>query len=433
MPWTPRRATLTGVTGEGSTAGEGAVIELDVGPPAHGGHCVARTDGRVVFVRHALPGERVRARLTEAGAGRRFWRADAVEILDPAADRVPSAWPEAGPGGVGGGELAHVALPAQRRWKARVVSDTLRRIGGVQRDVEVEAVPGDDARGGLGWRTRVELTADARGRAGMFRHRSHEVLALEDMPLAAPAIAELGLLRRRWRPGTRIEAVAPVGGDRALVLADGEPVRGTRRSVREVVTYHDRRAVFRVWGGGFWQVHDRAPRILVEAVLEALGLGPRVPGSPDGAWPGAPSHVLDLYAGAGLFAVPIAAALGGSGRVDAVEADPRGVRDARRNVHGVPQVVLHEGAVDRVLPGLGPAGPHAVVLDPPRAGAGRAVMASLLGRCPDRVVYVACDPAALARDLAAAAEHGYRLRSLRTLDLFPHTHHVECVAVLGPR
>lgn len=395
----------------------GKVVELDVGPPAHGGHCVARLEGRVVFVRHAIPGERVRARLTEHGHGKRFWRADAVEILDPSPDRVPSVWPAAGPGGVGGGELGHVRLPAQRRWKAAVVEDTLRRIGGVERAVTVDEVPGDDARGGLGWRTRVELTADSRGRAGMFRYRSHEIVPLTGMPLAGAAIAGLDLFTRRWPPRSRIDAVSPVGGDNPLVLVDGVPVRGDRRTVREVVRTAHGDYTYRVSASGFWQVHDGAARLLVAEVLGAARLAPG-------------DRVLDLYSGAGLFSLPLADAVGTSGRVDAVEGDARAVRDARRNVHGRPQVLLHSGDVASVLAGLAGDAVDVAVLDPPRAGAGAEVMTALAGLAPPRIVYVACDPAALARDLRIAATLGYRLGSLRAYDLFPHTHHVECVAVL---
>jgi tRNA/tmRNA/rRNA uracil-C5-methylase (TrmA/RlmC/RlmD family) len=395
----------------------GEVVLLEIGPAAHGGHCVARLDGRVVFVRHTLPGEVVRARMTEVGGSRRFWRADAVDILEPSADRVPSVWPTAGPGGVGGGELAHVALPAQRRWKAGIVTDVLRRIGGIEREVDVEAAPGDDARGGLGWRTRITLAVDPRGRAGMYRYRSRDVIPLRDMPLAAPAIADLDLFGRRWPAGSRIEAVAPVGGDRPLVLLDGEPLKGERRAVRERVVLAGREHVYKVSGSGFWQVHDAAPAVLAEAVLQAAG-------------PLEGAHVLDLYAGSGLFTVPLAEAVGAHGHVDAVEGDVRAVRDARRNVHALPRVAVHGGDVAEVIGDLA-VGPGAVVvLDPPRTGAGAEVTAAIAATEPARIVYVACDPAALARDLRVAASRGYGLTSLRAVDLFPHTHHVECVAVL---
>jgi tRNA/tmRNA/rRNA uracil-C5-methylase (TrmA/RlmC/RlmD family) len=422
------------------------VVELTVGPVAHGGHCVARLEddgasggsarpgdgpgrGRVVFVRHALPGERVRVRLTETAADASFWRADAIEVLEASPDRVPSAWPEAGPGGVGGGELAHVALPAQRAWKAAVVQEQLRRLAKDERDVVVEAVPGDDERGGLAWRTRIDLVADDSGRAGMLGHRSHTVHALTGMPLASEAIADLGLFDRRWPKGARIEAVAPAG-DAPIVLVDGVPQSGgrpdtrpnARTTVREHLRLGSREYTYRVAADGFWQVHREAPGVLATAVLEALG-------DVDGA------TVLDLYAGAGLFTLPLADAVGESGEVVSVEGDDRAVRDARRNVHDRRNVELHSGEVAWVLSGAVDADSDvvhadAVVLDPPRVGAGRAVVGAIADLRPERVVYVACDPAALARDVSYLAEAGYALTGLRALDLFPMTHHVECVAVL---
>ncbi|MFC4555905.1 class I SAM-dependent RNA methyltransferase [Georgenia faecalis] len=405
------------------------LVELVVGPPAHGGHCVARSaDGPVVFVRHTLPGERVRARVTQAR--RQFWRADAVEVLEASPDRVPSVWPEAGPGGVGGGELAHVALDAQRRWKTTVLREALTRIGhldldGLEGEVAVEGLPGDDEAGGLGTRTRIELVVDADGTAGMFRHRSHDVVPLSSMPLAVPAIAELGLFAPgRWshlRPGTRLDVVAPSVGA-PLVLVDGEPEasgRGPARgSVREVVPTAFGDLTYRVRASGFWQVHRRAAPVLVDAVLGALRPTPG-------------ERLLDLYSGAGLFTLPLVTAVGESGRVDAVESEPRAVTDARRNLHAHAGAALHEARVDPAsLVALGGDPVDGVVLDPPRAGAGPAVMDALADLAPQRVVYVACDPAALARDLQVATARGYRLRTVRGLDLFPHTHHVEAVALL---
>ncbi len=401
----------------------GAGPTLRVGPVAHGGHCVARHEGRVVFVRHTLPGELVRVALTDARPEARYWRGDAVEVLEPSPDRVPSPWPEAGPGGVGGGELGHVALPAQRTWKAAVVAEQLRRLAGLDLAVTVEAAPGETD--GLGWRTRVELVADAEGRAGMHRHRSHDVQALAAMPLAAAEMDVSALLARRWPPGARITAVAPVGGDRPLVLVDGTPWGASgpdrrptaRASVRERATVAGREHVWRVAGTGFWQVHRAAPTVLAGAVADAVGERPG-------------ARVVDLYAGAGLFTAPLADLVGEAGRVDAVEGDATALRDARRNLHDRPWVSLHGGSVAAALSESVPERADVVVLDPPRVGAGRDVVAAVAARGAGRVVHVACDPAALARDVALFAEHGYRLSGLRALDLFPMTHHVEAVAVL---
>jgi tRNA/tmRNA/rRNA uracil-C5-methylase (TrmA/RlmC/RlmD family) len=424
-------------------SGSGGLVELEIGRVAHGGHCVARLavddgadqtsggkpGGRVVFVRHTLPGERVLARLTDSAPDSTFWRADAIEILEASPDRVPSAWPAAGPGGVGGAELAHVALGAQRRWKASVVAEQLLRLAKIEREVVVEAAPGDDERGGLGWRTRIDLVADGSGRAGMRGIRSHDAHALTDMPLASEAIASLGLFDRTWRAGSHLEAVAPANGGTPIILVDGVPFAGgtadtrpnARTSVRETFEVDGREYTFRVAADGFWQVHREAPSVLTGAVLAGLG-------DVDGA------TVLDLYAGAGLFTLPLADAVGPTGEVVSVEGDARAVADARRNSHDRSNIELHHGEVARVLAGTIDADSDvihadAVVLDPPRSGAGRKVIASIAELRPERIVYVACDPAALARDVSYLAEAGYALRGLRAFDLFPMTHHVECVAV----
>jgi tRNA/tmRNA/rRNA uracil-C5-methylase (TrmA/RlmC/RlmD family) len=262
----------------------------------------------------------------------------------------------------------------------------------------------------------------------MRRFRSHDVLPVTAMPLMSDALAELDLLGRRWAPGARIEAVAPAGGDAPVVLVDDQPYdlrRGkadprpnARSAVREQVRVGERAWAYRVAAAGFWQVHREAPAALTGAVLDALG-------DVDGA------RVLDLYSGAGLFTLPLADAVGDAGTVVAVEGDARAVRDARRNLHDRPQVELHAGDVAGALAaGAAGAGVDAVVLDPPRVGAGRDVVRAVAALAPRRVVYVACDPAALARDVAYLAEEGYGLADVTGYDLFPMTHHVEAVAVL---
>ena len=441
-------------------------ITLAVGAPAHGGHCVARPvddpGGRVIFVRHSLPGEIVRARLTEMTS--RTWRADAVEILQASPDRVDSVWPEAGPAGVGGGELAHVALDAQRTWKRWVLADCLRRIGGQEvadavaslpeaasgAAVPVEPMPTDAeaqastsarrrALAGTATRTRVSLTVTDDGEPGMHAFRSGTVLPLRRLPLAVAAITEIGLLERsRWRahyrPGMRIEAVAPSGGEPVVLLDDRlltAQARSTgRRRVQEVV---DASALglgeltYSVHAEGFWQVHVDAPRVLVERVVRAA-LGENL----DRA---AGSRVLELYSGAGLFTLPLAALVGDTGRVLSLEGSEQAVRDARRTLHGHPAARLAVGRVStrtvRELAGaFTGARPDVVVLDPPRQGAGREIIEAVAALGAERIVLVACDPAALARDTGTVLRAGYRLGSLSALDMFPHTHHFETIAVL---
>ena len=363
----PRRPRVRQQRGQ-SYVGER--YEAEVGPVAHGGHCVVRLPlpegDRVVFVRHALPGERVVVEITEGTEGDRFWRGDAVEVLEASPDRVAAPCPYAGPGLCGGCDFQHVSLAAQRGLKAQVVREQLSRLARLDVDVVVEPVPGD--RDGLGWRTRQRYVPLPGGRQGMRKHRSHDVIPVE----------------------------------RCLLEAAEGP------------SYDVRGASFAVSDGGFWQVHPGAPEALVSAVLDALAPQPG-------------ESALDLYAGVGLFSRFLLDAVGPGGRVCAVEGDAAAVRLARRNCPGLRTTA---GDVGAVLATEYDAPFDLVVLDPPRAGAKRKVVEQVVDRRPRAVAYVACDPAALARDVAIFAEHGYGLTGLRAFDLFPMTHHVECVALL---
>jgi tRNA/tmRNA/rRNA uracil-C5-methylase (TrmA/RlmC/RlmD family) len=407
----------------------GDEVTLDVGAVAHGGHCVARHDDRVVFVRHTLPGERIRAVITDGAVDSRFWRADAVEVLEPSADRVDPPCPFARPGLCGGCDWQHVTVPAQRRLKAAVVAEQLSRLAGLDWPVEVEAVPGDAD--GLGWRTRVSYAVTPAGRAGLRQHRSHQVVPIDDCLIAVPAIRNLDVPGRKWRGIESVQAVASGSDERAVFLGSDHPapprppqldpdvsvvVNGERVRGRTYVTETAADRQWRVSGGGFWQVHPGAADALVEAVLEALQ-------------PREGESALDLYAGVGLFAGALVSKLGATGDVTAIESDARAVSDARRNLHDMPWVKIVRGRVDRVMPSE-PV--DLVVLDPPRTGAGAKVVQQIAALRPRAVAYVACDPAALARDVATFAEAGYELAGLRAFDLFPMTHHIECVASLRP-
>ncbi len=380
----------------------GTVLELEVGPVAHGGHCVARYEGQVVFVRHALPGELVHARVTAQTS--KYLHADAVQVLTPSPHRIEPPCPYAGPGRCGGCDFQHANIVEQRRLKATVVSDTLRRIGGIERNVVMES-PGDD---GLGWRTRMRY-AVVNGRPGMYAHRSHDLIPIDQCLIAHPDTPSV--LDQRWPDASSVQAVVSSEGKTAVLTDQNSGGR-----VVEVV--HNRR--FRVEAGGFWQVHPAAPTTLVDAVMAGLE-------------PVSGETALDLYSGVGLFAAFLAEA---GCAVLAVEGDRDAVKNARRNLHDLPAVTLEQGDVDKVLNvavGQGLESVDLVVLDPPRTGAGQAVVRRIAGLAPRRVAYVACDPAALARDLKTFGKLGYGISSLRAFDLFGMTHHIECVAVLEPR
>jgi len=465
-PRTPGRAGEAGRgdTGDGDTRGgdAGTVLDLTVTGVAHGGWCVARDlGGRVVFVRHALPGERVRAKVTQASA--KFARADAIEILAPSPDRVEPPCPHAHPGGCGGCDWQHATLAAQRKLKADVVRGQLLRIAGLDREVTVEPlVPGET---GLDWRTRVRYSVAPDGTAGLLAHRSHTVVDVGDCPIAHPLVREAGVPGLRWQQTDSVEVVvSPGSGERAAVVsgrqAAGEPAgrraagllagradtvveagRGGRLSTVAGRGYLRQTAAGRSWrvgAGAFWQVHPAAAEVLSDAVLAAVA--PR------------PGEVaLDLYCGAGLFTGALAAAVGPDGTVVGVDSDRAAVRDARHNLRHVPWARVHAGDVAAVLSRGGWPQPSLAVLDPPRTGVAATVLAHLLAPPPAAqpraaaapgaaggrpglraVAYVSCDPATLARDVAVFAGYGWRLDALRAFDAFPMTHHVECVATLSP-
>jgi tRNA/tmRNA/rRNA uracil-C5-methylase (TrmA/RlmC/RlmD family) len=419
----------------------GSELVLEVGAVAHGGHCVARHDGRVVFVRHTLPGERVRARVTEARTS--YLRADAVEILVASPDRVQAPCQYAGPDNCGGCDWQHADPAAQRRFKADVVCEQFTRLAGLDvRELlgEVAELPG----GPLHWRTRVEYAVGRDGRAGLRRHRSHAVVPVDACLLGVAGVGDSPELAQR-RPGLGALSLVRGDGPDAPVTVLGHRVargesHGRRRRIpggvdvqasasgpAEVLAGPDRvrREVgshrLSVAAGGFWQGHARAATVYAETVLELLA-------------PRAGESVVELYAGAGALTVPLADAVGPTGRVLALEGNAQAVADAEANLTPYPWARTRRAAVGAsVVTALtGELTPDLVVLDPPRTGAGIETTRALLALGPRAVAYVGCDPAALARDVAVARGEGWEVTALRGFDAFPMTHHVECIALLVP-
>jgi tRNA/tmRNA/rRNA uracil-C5-methylase (TrmA/RlmC/RlmD family) len=411
---------------------DGPVLDLEVERIAHGGVAVARHEGRVVFVADAIPGERVRARVTDARKDR-FWRADTVEVLDASADRREHVWTEASVDRApehraGGAEFGHIRMPRQRALKGEVLTEALQRFARIEHEVVVEPVettlaPDTDAEAGTGWRTRVRLHVDEAGRVGPYASRSHRVIPVRDLPLAVAELRDLAPLDRPLPSARSVDLIASSDGNAQLVVdppASGGPL------VHETV---DGRT-FQLDRTGFWQVHRGAAATLSRAVRELV----------DGDRFDPRAANLDLYGGVGLLAAAIGDRFGESVRVTSVEADPRATDHAAANLSDWVGARAETGRVDRWLAELATSADRSlrdrlaaatVVLDPPRSGAGREVVERLAALRPAQLVYVACDPVALARDLGTFGEHGYRLEALRAFDLFPNTHHVEAVARLA--
>jgi tRNA/tmRNA/rRNA uracil-C5-methylase (TrmA/RlmC/RlmD family) len=402
----------------------GSIIELTVDKIAHGGIAVGRLDGRVVFVSDAIPGETVRARVSD-DRKKSFWRADAVEVLQASEHRREHVWSAAAidrdpRGRAGGAEFGHIALAHQRELKRQVLAESLQRMAGIESDVVVEPLPGDPAVNGLGWRTRIRLHVDDQGRLGPMASRSHSVIPVQDVPLATASVQAATPFAERFLGLGTLDVIAPTTSDPRLVIGEQKPT-----VIRELVGERE----FQLDDTGFWQVHRAAPVALTRAVQEAI----------DPALFDPRAENLDLYGGVGLLAAAVADRFGPDTRITSVESDERATDHASENLAEWLGASAETGRVDRWLRDLDAGASAAdrerlaaatIVLDPPRSGAGSDVM-TVLGRlAPAQLVYVACDPVALARDVALAAEAGYRLARIRAFDLFPHTHHVEAVATL---
>lgn len=411
-------------------------IDIELHGIAQGGDGVGRVDGRVVFVAGGLPGELVRARI---GPGRDAWtRATLESVLRAAPERCASFCPlEASCSAAG---WRWIDQAAQRRWKAAILGDQLRHLAGLDVDVATPVPPCESPE--LGFRTAADLhvAGDAIGYYLPATRRVADVPAcclhhpLINRALAAlrPLLAGSAALRNaglRCSPETG-EVLAVLDGRGALPelarrwraacpelvgVADvrGRPLAGTPSIERRIFNQR-----FRVAASSFWQTNALRVPGLVTRVGELLE-------------PRAGDRLLDLYCGAGLFTLTLADRVS---EVAGVEEWEPAVRDARANarLNAVPNARFIAGPVERVLPRLEGRWELAV-LDPPRRGCAPEALLALAERQPRRIVYVSCHPGTLARDCKVLGEHGYGVGHAETVDMFPHTHHVEAIVVLELR
>ena len=397
---------------------------------AHGGAALGRHEGQTIFVPYAIPGERVRAELVEMHA---HWaRARLLEVLETSPDRVAPPCPYFGPDRCGGCQFQHIGYETQVELKRGVVIDQLGRIGGLA---------GANVQEGIGaaepwhYRNHVQFAITEDGHVAFQRAGSHQLIPVESCLIIDPLLEDLwSALDIDW-PQLRQLALrcGSATGDLMAVfeldhyedfdievdfpvscvvrLADGESVVLMGNSyLVERVAGRD----YRVSAGSFYQVNTAGAEVLVDLVKGYLA-------------PAGDETLVDLYCGVGLFGLALA---GQVGQVIGVEADRSAADDFRYNAQELPNVRLIASAAEAALPGIeGPLPEGLVVLDPPRAGAGAQVIAELARLEPQRIAYVACDPATLARDARQLVAAGYRLAEVQPVDLFPQTYHVESVAL----
>jgi tRNA/tmRNA/rRNA uracil-C5-methylase (TrmA/RlmC/RlmD family) len=391
-----------------STLKTGDLVQVTIEKVAHGGHFIARHDGAVIFVRHAIPGENCTIQITSTGSS--FNRADVVSVETPSEFRVEAPCSFANRNGCGGCDFQHISVEHQRTLKSDVIAEQFSRIAKIEMRVEVEEV-GESTH----WRTRAIATTDRNGKLGFYKSRSHSIAPVTDCIICVEGMDFSEIASRDLKGDVRVEVSASNTGERSIALA---PTRGEEKArlTEGPAVLHENvlgRSI-EVSQESFWQSHKKAPEVLTQVVLEFAQLK-------------SGEHVLDLYGGVGLFSAAILDAVGPAGHVDLIEGSKVATADAARNFAAFSNITIATGDVAKLLPRITAA--DVVVLDPPRDGAGKEAVAHIARLAPRAIVYVACDPAALARDTAYLADHRYSLVKVRAFDLFPMTHHIECVAL----
>lgn len=267
---------------------------------AHGGHFIARYEGAVIFVRHAIPGEECDIEITSVGSS--FNRADVISVENPSSDRVSAPCRFAHRNGCGGCDFQHISLSRQRQLKSDVIKEQFARIAKMDIDIEVEEVSGP-----LGWRTRCSAVTTKAGALGFYQARSHKIIPVDDCRILVPEMHFAELSQRGAKGDQRIEISISNTGERTIATANSRDESPLRISDGpDIAHYTVGQNTFEVSQKSFWQSHKDAPRVLTEAVLE-------------NAQPREGDHILDLYGGVGLFAASFLTRIGDTGSVDIVE------------------------------------------------------------------------------------------------------------------
>jgi tRNA/tmRNA/rRNA uracil-C5-methylase (TrmA/RlmC/RlmD family) len=383
-------------------------IQVTIEKVAHGGHFIARHNGAVIFVRHAIPGEVCTVELKSIG--KTFNRADVVSVKTPSDFRVINPCKFSGPDGCGGCDFQHISEEYQRTLKSQVITEQFARIAKMDITVDVEKISE-----GTKWRTRAIATTDSDGKLGFYKSRSNTVIPVTDCLICIDEIGISELSQKDLKADYRVEVSASNTGERTIALASAG-AKEKARITHGPAVLHEKvlTKVLEVSHESFWQSHKMAPEVLTKAVMD---FGNFRQGE----------HVLDLYGGVGLFTAAILEVVGENGHVDLIEGSKSATGDASRNFALHSNVKVITGDVAKHLPRISSA--DVIVLDPPREGAGKEVVAQIARMRPRAIIYVACDPAALARDSAYLADHSFSLVNIRAFDLFPMTHHIECVAL----
>ena len=378
------------------------IITLSIGPIAHGGHFIARHNGQVIFVRHAITDEIAIVKITSIGSKIAF--GDAIEILKPSKDRVIAPCKYSSPELCGGCDFQHISTAAQLKLKQLVVEEQFERIANIKISPEILNA---GIVSGLHWRTHLDFAISNNGKVGLYSFKTKKVVEIDECLIAVNAINQLDIFKSKWDGDERLSVFASSLKEVSIHRSD-QKISGPSK-INEVVEGNS----YTISHGSFWQSHKNAPKILIKKIIEFanLELGDRV---------------CDLYGGVGLFTAPILKVIGEIGEIHLIESNSRCIKDAKKIFENKKSVIIHHGKVEQKLGKI--KNIDVIIMDPPRTGATKQVINQIIEKKARSIVYISCDPASLARDTKVLLKNYYSLEKIVGIDLFPMTQHIECIA-----
>ena len=380
----------------------GDIITLNVGNIANGGHFIGRHNDQIVFVRHSLTGERANVKITAVNS--KFAFGDAIEILKKSKDRVNAPCKYAHPEGCGGCDFQHIDPIAQLNLKKIVIQDQFKRIAKIEINPEIIS---KDSLGGLNWRTRLNLAISENKKLGLHAHKSNKIIEIDECLIAVEGINKSEIFNKKWENEDNIKISYSSDNDMNISQL-GKNISGPDK-LNEVVDDNK----YYISPKSFWQSHKNAPEFILEQVLKFANIK-------EG------ERVCDLYGGVGLFTLPISKILGENGEVHLIEVNKVCIADATEMFADVKNIFIHHGTVEQKLGSIKKI--NTIILDPPRNGVSKQVINQMIEKKPQTIIYVSCNPSTLARDTKILTDNNYTLTNIVGLDLFPMTHHIECVA-----
>ena len=380
----------------------GDIITIDVGSIANGGHFIGKHNDQIIFVRHSLTNERANVKITAVNS--KFAFGDAIEILKKSKDRVNAPCKYAHPEGCGGCDFQHIDPIAQLNLKKIVIQDQFKRIAKIEINPEIIS---NDSLGGLNWRTRLNLAISENRKLGLHVHKSNKIVEIDECLIAVEGINKSEIFNKKWEYEDNIKISYSSDNDMNINQLR-KNISGPDK-LNEVVDDNK----YYISPKSFWQSHKNAPHLILEQVLKFANIK-------EG------ERICDLYGGVGLFTLPISKILGKNGEVHLIEVNKVCIADANEMFADIKNIFIHHGTVEKKLGSIKKI--NTIILDPPRNGVSKQVINQMIEKKPQTIIYVSCNPSTLARDTKILTDNNYTLTNIVGLDLFPMTHHIECVA-----